>query len=63
MSVGGTADGSLIFSQSSYLPRSANLNLTASVFGESLNILEVGARAEGFEDAVEDMFGPEGYFR
>ncbi len=60
---GGTLDGSVVFSQDSYLPRSANLNLTVSVFGENLNLLEVGARAEGFENTLEEIFGPEGYFR
>ncbi len=60
---GGTLDGSLVFSQDSYLPRSGNLNLTVSVFGENLNVLEFGARAEGFEKTMEEIFGPEGYFR
>ncbi len=63
LNAGGTMEGSLIFSESSYLPRSANLNLSLNVFGENLNLFEVGARAEGFEELVEDIFGPDGYFR
>ena len=63
LNVGTTADGSVIFSQESYIPRSARLNLTFEVFGESLNLLEVGTRVEGFESAVEEFFGKEGYFR
>ena len=39
------------------------VNLTVNLFGESLNLLEVGARAEGFENMIEDFFGPDGYFR
>lgn len=31
----------VIYSQDSFLPRSASLNLTAEVFGHSVNILEV----------------------
>lgn len=27
----------------------------------SINILEIGARAEGLEEAEEDLFGPDGY--
>jgi hypothetical protein len=61
--VGATVDGQVIFSQESYIPRSAMLNLTANIFGENLNVLEVGARAEGFEAMVEELFGPDGYFR
>ena len=56
-------DGNLIFSQESYVPRSAMVNLTVSLFGESLNLFEIGSRAEGFESMIEDFFGPEGYFR
>lgn len=36
-----SADSSIIFSQKSYLPRSANLNLTAEFFGHAFNLLEV----------------------
>ena len=61
--VGGTAESNLIFSERSYLPRSAMLNLTLSLFGENVNLFEVGGRMEGFENTLENMFGPEGYFR
>ncbi len=63
LGAGATLDGSVVFSQDSYLPRSTRLNLTVDVFGQSLNLFEVGVRAEGFEPIVEDLFGPEGYFR
>jgi hypothetical protein len=39
------------------------VNLTINLFGESLNLFEVGARGEGFENMIEDFFGPDGYFR
>lgn len=57
---GMTTDADLIFSTQSYLPRTASLNLTADLFGESVNFLELNARAEGFEDLVESIFGPTG---
>jgi hypothetical protein len=62
LNVGAAAESNVIFTPQSYLPRSATLNLTLDLFGESVNILEFGARAEGFENIVENMFGPEGYF-
>ena len=61
--VGGTVDGNIIFSEKSYIPRAATMNLTTSLFGEDINLLEVGIRAEGFEKMFESIFGPEGYFR
>ena len=63
LQVGATVEGQLVFSQDSYMPRSAMVNLTANVFGEDLHLLEVGGRVEGFESLLEDLFGPEGYFR
>lgn len=62
LNVGAAAESNVIFTPQSYLPRSATLNLTLDLFGESVNILEFGARAEGFENIVQNMFGPEGYF-
>ncbi|PSN46112.1 hypothetical protein C0J52_17248 [Blattella germanica] len=62
LNAGAAAESNVIFTPESYLPRSATLNLTLDVFGETLNVLEVGARAEGFEQVVESMFGPGGYF-
>jgi Domain of unknown function (DUF1943)/Lipoprotein amino terminal region len=61
--VGGSVDSNIIFSEKSYLPRSLSFNLTTNLFGENINLLEIGGRLEGFEDIVENFFGPEGYFR
>ncbi|XP_053697453.1 uncharacterized protein LOC128744450 [Sabethes cyaneus] len=57
---GLTTDADVIFSADSYLPRTGSLNLTADLFGESINFLELNARAEGFEYLVESIFGPTG---
>ena len=62
VNVGGTVESNVVFSSRSYLPRSANLNLTVDLFGESVNLFELGARLEGFESLVESFFGPGGLF-
>lgn len=62
VNVGGTVESNIIFSSQSYLPRSATLNLTLDLFGESVNLMEMGARLEGFESLVESFFGPGGFF-
>ncbi|XP_052130120.1 apolipophorins-like, partial [Frankliniella occidentalis] len=62
LNAGVTAESNVIFSPQSYLPRSANLNLTVDVFGESVNLFEVGARLEGFESVVEGLFAKGGAF-
>ena len=61
--IGGTLEGNVIFSEKSYIPRSFMLNLTMSLFGENVNIFEIGGRTEDFENFVEDLFGPNGYFK
>nr|XP_022915366.1 uncharacterized protein LOC111425513 [Onthophagus taurus] len=55
-------ESNLIFSQDSYLPKSGFLNFTIDIFGEAINLFEIGARIEGFEEIVENIFGPNGYF-
>ncbi|XP_064104223.1 uncharacterized protein LOC135214035 [Macrobrachium nipponense] len=62
LNLGATVESNMIFSGKSYLPRSAMLNLTLDLFGESINFFEVGGRIEGFETYVERFFGPNGYF-
>ncbi|KAK3927268.1 Apolipophorin, partial [Frankliniella fusca] len=62
INAGVTAESNVIFSPQSYLPRSANLNLTVDVFGESVNLFELGARLEGFESVVEGLFAKGGAF-
>lgn len=40
--LGGSYESNVIFSPSSFIPKSAMLNLTTVLFGESVNLLEVG---------------------
>lgn len=58
--LGASGDWNLIFGTDSYLPRSASMNFTIDLFGESINIFEVNAYMQGFEHMVEGMFGPKG---
>ncbi|EFO23596.1 hypothetical protein LOAG_04890 [Loa loa] len=58
---GGHMDSSVLFVPNGYIPRQVAFNFTAHLFGKSINILEVGARAEGLEEAEEELFGPDGY--
>jgi len=62
LNMGGTVESNVIFSSKSYLPKSGMLNLTLDLFGESINLLELGARIEGFESMVESFFGPNGLY-
>jgi len=58
LNVGAAVDSNLIWSAESYVPRSATFNLTVDMFGESVNLLEVGGRAQGLEEILERYFGP-----
>lgn len=60
--VGADIESNLIFSSKSFLPRSSMLNFTINLFGESINLFEVGGRIEGLESYIEKFFGPEGYY-
>lgn len=62
LGLGSTVESNLIFSSKSFLPRSAMFNLTLDLFGESINMFEVGGRFEGFEVFAEKFFGPQGYY-
>ncbi|KAK7094147.1 hypothetical protein V1264_007812 [Littorina saxatilis] len=59
---GAGAEGNLVWSSSSSLPRSASANITVDLFGRSLNLLDVGLRLEGLEYLLETLLGPYGYF-
>ena len=59
---GTTVESNIIFSKRSFLPRSGMFNLTFDVFGQPLNVLEIGGRMEGLELFIEKFFGPNGYY-
>ncbi|XP_022837131.1 apolipophorins isoform X2 [Spodoptera litura] len=63
LGLGGNIEKNVIYSQDSFLPRSVNLNLTAEVFGHSLNVLEVGGRQGNLDRVAEHLFGPRSFLR
>ncbi|CAG5023066.1 unnamed protein product [Parnassius apollo] len=63
LGVGGNVEQAVIYSQDSFLPRSASLNLTAEVFGHNLNILEIGGRQGNLDRVIEHFLGPKSFLR
>nr|QWT69540.1 apolipophorin [Harmonia axyridis] len=63
LGVANTVEGDIIYSQNSWLPRSAALNLTAEVFGQRFNFLEIAARQENLDKVLEHYLGPQGVLR
>ncbi|XP_076031480.1 vitellogenin-like [Oratosquilla oratoria] len=59
--LGAEVDSNLIYSRKSTLPRSVNFNLTTDIFGNMMNLAEVGVRLDGFNSLLEEVFGPRGY--
>ncbi|XP_014261550.1 apolipophorins [Cimex lectularius] len=60
--MGDIAETNIIYSQHSFIPRTLSLNLTSQLFGQSFNWLEIDARFENVEKALERAFGPKGFF-
>lgn len=58
--VGASSETNIIFGTDSFMPRSASLNFTVDLFGESVNVFEIDAHIHGFEHLFEGMFGPKG---
>ncbi|XP_071116773.1 uncharacterized protein [Haliotis cracherodii] len=59
---GAMLESNVIFSDKSFVPRSAMLNMTVDLFGNSLNLFELGGRMEGVEYLIENYLGPYSYF-
>lgn len=62
INTGASIESNLIWSSKSFLPRSVTTNVTFDLFGQSVNLFELGGRVEGLEYFLESYFGPEGYF-
>lgn len=58
--VGTRFDADLIFGTESFMPRTVGFNITADLFGESVNLFEITTRMEGMEKLAEKTFGPKG---
>jgi len=57
---GWEVDANVIYSTDSFLPRSASFNLTLDLFGQSVNLLQFGARMENVERILDAYLGPDG---
>ncbi|XP_050403910.2 uncharacterized protein LOC126819756 [Patella vulgata] len=62
INTGAMVESNIIWSSKSFIPRSANLNLTVDLFGNSVNLMDMGGRIEGLEYLLETYLGPLGYF-
>ena len=55
---GGSIESNLIWSTKSFVPRSASVNLTVDIFGQAINLVEVGGRVQGLDGVLERFFSP-----
>ncbi|XP_015429625.1 PREDICTED: apolipophorins [Dufourea novaeangliae] len=60
LGLGSSMEQNMIYSQNSFVPRSANLNVTMELFGRNFNFLDLNARAENLDRVIEHWFGPKG---
>lgn len=58
LNLGLVADSDVISGLDSPLPRYAKANFSLELFGNSINILEMGGRVEGVEALAEKLLGP-----
>ncbi|CAN8004489.1 unnamed protein product [Ixodes hexagonus] len=56
--LGATADANVIYHPKSFIPRSLMMNLTVDLFSHSINLFEVGGRAEGYDHMLESLLAP-----
>ena len=56
LNAGAAVESNIIFSSKSWIPRSASVDLTVDMFGQSVNLVEIGGRVEGADKVVERMF-------
>ncbi|XP_046751140.1 apolipophorins [Diprion similis] len=63
LGLGSAAESNVIYSQNSFFPRSASINLTTEVFGRYFNLLEVDGRFENVDVLLEKYLGPKGILR
>ncbi|KAM8953244.1 apolipoprotein B-100 [Pelodytes ibericus] len=59
--LGANIGGNVIY-DSGYMPSEAMLEATLNVFGESVDLFEVGVDGKGFEPTLDALFGKGGFF-
>ena len=60
--VGFNAEGNVIFSKDSFIPKQLSGNLTIDAFGNSYNLLELGAYLDNLDQLQESLLGPQGKY-
>ncbi|KAM4693965.1 apolipoprotein B-100 [Discoglossus pictus] len=55
-------EGNVIFDSNDYMPKEAMLEATLNVFGQSVDMFEVGTEGKGFEPTLDALFGEGGFF-
>lgn len=63
LGLGSSIESNVIYSQKSFVPRSAHLNLTTEIFGHAFNVFELDGRVENLDRLIEHYFGPKGELR
>ncbi|XP_071999744.1 apolipoprotein B-100 [Engystomops pustulosus] len=60
--VAAKVEGNLIYDYTGYMPREVMLETTLKVFGESVDLFEIGLEGNGFEPTLDALFGKGGFF-
>ncbi|KAH9496816.1 hypothetical protein Btru_010355 [Bulinus truncatus] len=55
--LGASAESNVVWSSKSFLPRSSMVNLTVDIFGQSVQLLELGGRVQGLESMLQKFIG------
>uniref|UniRef100_A0A1B0GHJ4 Putative apolipophorin corethrella appendiculata n=1 Tax=Lutzomyia longipalpis TaxID=7200 RepID=A0A1B0GHJ4_LUTLO len=60
LGLGASVDSNIIYSHSSFLPRSATVNVTGELFGNAFNVLDLSVRQGNLDSVIERYLGPKG---
>ncbi|XP_044145271.1 apolipoprotein B-100 [Bufo gargarizans] len=60
--LGAKVEGSIIYDFTGYMPREVMLETTLNVFGQSVDMFEIGVEGKGFEPTLDALFGKDGFF-
>ncbi|KAM3931862.1 apolipoprotein B-100 [Leptodactylus fuscus] len=60
--LGAKVEGNVIYDFTGYMPREVMLETTLNVFGQSVDMFEIGIEGKGFEPTLDALFGKGGFF-
>ena len=61
LNAGVTAETDIIRSDAHLMPTSARFNFTTELFGQSINVLELGGRQEGVNRLIDKLLASYGF--